>query len=209
LTLNGFPTSFSGSAKHAHRPPLIQPMSSLLWSHDRTFEEGLPHRDPTTPMFGSLHPPQDLPIHSPASKQPIHERVFPETSIRVFRGGKPPLENGNTGIHLRNHSGSSLIRLLPVSAPWLKASFTRRLPSVCSEEESPYSRMITRASASGRSFKLIPDWATAQRKAHPQSGNRHPYCSSPVGNCHPEGSPHWQLSWLIPKQATTIQKVHP
>ena len=82
-------------------------------------------------------------------------------------------------------SSSSLIRILPVSALWLKSPFTQRLLSVCSEEGSPHSRTITQASASGRSLRLFFDWATVPWKAPPQPG---PYGLLPVGNYCPKGS---------------------
>jgi len=47
--------------------------------------------------------------------------------------------------------------------------------------------MTTQVSAFGWILRIIPDWITIFRKAHPQSGNYHPY-GSLVGNYHPDHS---------------------
>jgi len=93
---------------------------------------------------------------------------------------------GPRSASLQNHSGSSPNRLVLVLAPWLKVPFTRRPPSVYFKEGSLHSRMVTQAFSSERSLRLIPDWATTLQKAHPQSGNCHPY--SRVGNYYLKGS---------------------
>ena len=59
---------------------------------------------------------------------PIHEHIFLGTSIYEFQGGKPPLENNNASIHLRDNfssppsvnyhlEGSSLSTNCPGSSP--------------------------------------------------------------------------------------------
>jgi len=105
-----------------YSPSLRSLFSGVMMVHPR---RDYPTRDPTTLMSGSR-----LSTTSTRSAYPltipmwsIHEHmIFPEALIRVFQGGKPPTQNDNTNIHLLNHSGSSIIRLLPVSAPDLKLS---------------------------------------------------------------------------------------
>ena len=115
-----------------------------------------PTRDPTTSTSGSRLSTSSTGFVNPLTSpmRPTHDHIFLEL-LSLFRRGKPPLENDNTSIYLRNHSGSSLIRLLPVSAPWLKAPSTWRLSSVCSEKRSLHSRMITQASTSRQTFRFI------------------------------------------------------
>ena len=62
---------------------------------------------------------------------------------------------------LQYYSGSSPHMLLLVSAPWIKVLFIRKSPSMCSEEENSHSRTVTLTFTSGRSLKLIPNWAIA------------------------------------------------
>jgi len=89
-----FSTSFSGSVELARRPPLFQFTSFLLWSHDGTSNALLEIQQLQHPALGSLRPPQDLTIRSPALMWPTHKRIFLKTSICVFQGGKLPTREG-------------------------------------------------------------------------------------------------------------------
>ena len=105
-------------------PLLDQPTSSFLGSHDCTSKERFPYSRSYNTTSGSLLSVSSTvsakPLTSPL--RPVREHIFSENFICVFKRGKPPLENDNTGIHLRNHSGSSLISLLPISTLCLKTS---------------------------------------------------------------------------------------
>ena len=69
----------------------------------------------------------------------------------------------------------SPLRLLPMFPPRLKSPFTRSLYLYIPRREASHSRMITKVCTFKRSLRLIPDWTTAIRGAHPQSNNCH-YC---------------------------------
>ena len=64
-------------------------------------EKGFPARDPTSTSDSQLYTSSTGPVNLLTGPCATSLQAYPpEISVGVFRGGKPPLENSNTSIHL-------------------------------------------------------------------------------------------------------------